>query len=164
MTTPRKPAAKAKKPAARGPAARKAAVAKPGKRGGGRPAFVPNATDRGAVKALVGFGIQQPEIARHLGVSVPTLRKHFKDEIATGLTAANATVAGRLYALTGGKGREAVTACIFWLKTRAGWRETDVVEVTGPDGAPLLAQSQVTFFQIPDNGRGTLAITDQSGD
>ena len=24
-----------------------------------------------------------------------------------------------------GEGREAVTAAIFWLKTRAGWRETN---------------------------------------
>ena len=28
-------------------------------------------------------------------------------------------------------------AMIFWLKARAGWREKQHVEVTGPNGAPL---------------------------
>jgi hypothetical protein len=26
---------------------------------------------------------------------------------------------------------------IFWLKTRAGWKETNVTELTGGDGGPL---------------------------
>jgi hypothetical protein len=30
-------------------------------------------------------------------------------------------VAGNLYRIATGSGREAVTAAIFWLKTRAGW-------------------------------------------
>jgi hypothetical protein len=30
------------------------------------------------------------------------------------------------------------TAQIFWLKTRAGWRETAAFEVTGSNGRPLI--------------------------
>jgi hypothetical protein len=30
-----------------------------------------------------------------------------------------------------------VAAAIFWLKTRAGWRETDRREITGAGGEPL---------------------------
>ena len=34
-----------------------------------------------------------------------------------------AKVAGCLYRIATGRGRDAVTAAIFWLKVRAGWRE-----------------------------------------
>ena len=29
------------------------------------------------------------------------------------------------------------SAAIFWLKTRAGWKETNVNEITGADGQPV---------------------------
>jgi len=38
--------------------------------------------------------------------------------------------------------REAVTAAIFWLKTRAGWRETSLYEVSGRDGGPIEVSEQ----------------------
>jgi hypothetical protein len=37
-------------------------------------------------------------------------------------------VAENLYRKATGEGREAVTAAIFWLKARAGWRETQIHE------------------------------------
>jgi hypothetical protein len=48
-------------------------------------------------------------------------------------------VAENLYRKATGDGREAVTAAIFWLKTRAHWKETSVHEVSGPDGGPIEA-------------------------
>jgi len=41
-----------------------------------------------------------------------------------------------------------VAAAIFWMKARAGWREKQAVEVTGPDGQPLAPQVVVVrrFF------------------
>jgi hypothetical protein len=58
-----------------------------------------------------------------VGVDPKTLRKHYRDELDLGETKANAQVAGYLYnAAKGGN----VTAQIFWLKTRAKWRETPV--------------------------------------
>ncbi len=50
---------------------------------------------------------------------------------------ANAKVAENLYRKATGEGRESVTAAIFWLKTRAGWKETSVHELGGRDGRPL---------------------------
>jgi hypothetical protein len=50
---------------------------------------------------------------------------------------ANACVAESLYRKAVGEGREAVTAAIFWLKTRAGWKETSTPEFTGKDRQPL---------------------------
>ena len=36
-----------------------------------------------------------------------------------------------------GDGSAAVTAAIFWLKTRARWKETIATEHSGPDGKPI---------------------------
>jgi hypothetical protein len=51
------------------------------------------------------------------------MRKHYRDELDLGETEANAQVAGFLFnsAKSGN-----VTAQIFWLKTRARWRQTPV--------------------------------------
>lgn len=68
----------------------------------------------------------QEAIARVIGVSGPTLRKHYRDELDDGVAQANRSVAQSLYMRATGDGRDAVPACIFWLKTRARWRE-DVV-------------------------------------
>ena len=41
---------------------------------------------------------------------------------------ATVRVAENLFRKATGEGREAITAAIFWLKTRAGWRELQIVE------------------------------------
>jgi len=45
---------------------------------------------------------------------------------------ANAKVAENLFRKATGDGREAVIAAIFWMKTRAQWKETSVTELAGP--------------------------------
>ena len=58
-----------------------------------------------------------------VGIDPKTLRKHYREELDLGETKANAQVAGFLFnAAKNGN----VTAQIFWLKTRAKWRETPV--------------------------------------
>ena len=47
----------------------------------------------------------------------------FAHEREAGEAKANARVAENLYRKATGEGREAVTAAIFWLKTRARWKE-----------------------------------------
>ena len=72
---------------------------------------------------MAAYGIPEFDIARVVGVDPKTLRKHYRDELDLGETKANAQVAGYLYnAAKSGN----VTAQIFWLKTRAKWRETPV--------------------------------------
>lgn len=78
---------------------------------------------KGEVSALVSFGFNQDQIAAHLRISVDTLYRRYKEEIETSSIKANAQVAGCLF-------RKAtvdkdLTAMIFWLKTRARWREKD---------------------------------------
>lgn len=103
----------------------------------GRPAFKPTDAQRRQVKAMCAYGIPQEDIARVLAVDPKTLRKHFPDELATGSTEANAKVAESLYKKATGDGASAVTAAIFWLKTRAGWKETSIHQMTGADGGPI---------------------------
>jgi hypothetical protein len=103
----------------------------------GRPSHKPDEASRRQVEALAGYGVREDEIGEFIGVDPKTLRKHYRQELRQGHTKANAKVAENLYRRATGEGREAVTAAIFWLKTRAGWRETLAHEVSGPEGAPI---------------------------
>jgi hypothetical protein len=87
----------------------------------GRRAHKPDPAQRRQVEAMAAYGIPESDISRVVGVDAKTLRKHYRDELDMGETKANAQVAGFLFnsARNGN-----VTAQIFWLKTRARWRET----------------------------------------
>jgi hypothetical protein len=103
----------------------------------GRKAHRPEPSTRRQVEALAGYGVPEAEIAGVVGIDAKTLRKHYRPELDHGHTKANARVAENLYRKATGEGREAVTAAIFWLKTRAGWKETSLHEVGGRDGGPI---------------------------
>jgi hypothetical protein len=85
-----------------------------------RKAHQPDPALRRQVEALAAYGIPESDISRAVGIDPKTLRKHYRDELDLGTTKANAQVAGFLFnsARNGN-----VTAQIFWLKTRARWRE-----------------------------------------
>lgn len=105
-------------------------------RTGGRPPFEVTEDNRQLVLAMTVNGVTAEEVAETLGISQPTLRKYFMEELEHGRRNANAKVARSLYrrALKAddGKDKGAVTAAIFWLKTRAGWKEEERVEQAGP--------------------------------
>src|SRR3989337_240039 len=103
----------------------------------GRRAHRPDSISRRQVGAEAGDGGPEADIARVLTVDPKTLRKHYREELDTGHIKATAKVAENLYRKATGEGREAVTAAIFWLKTRAGWRETSLHEVSGREGGPI---------------------------
>lgn len=92
-------------------------------RRGGRPAFAPTDRDRATVKSMSAFGIPEYEIAKVIGITPPTLRKHFWQELEVGHIEANAKVAQSLFRKATGDGNQSVQAAIFWLKCRAGWRD-----------------------------------------
>ncbi len=96
---------------------------------------------RRQVEALAGFGMPEIDIARVVGIDPKTLRKHYRDELDTGQIKANAKVAESLYRKATGEGREAVVAAIFWLKTRAGWKEIHDVAITATVSAELPTMS-----------------------
>jgi predicted transcriptional regulator len=63
----------------------------------GRPPFKPTATMRRKVEELVSCGMSQDECARALDISVPTLTKHFEEELANGTAKKRAEVIGMIF-------------------------------------------------------------------
>ncbi len=79
--------------------------------------------------------IKNPQTGK--AVDTKTLRAAFRVELKEAKALASAMVAQNLFQHAMGKGREAVTAGIFWMKCQAGWKEAQKVELTGKDGAPI---------------------------
>ncbi len=90
----------------------------------------PTDATRKQVQDYAAIGTSQDDIAKVIGVSKNTLILHYRHELDTAMTKANGAVAGKLYSkcMDGN-----VTAMIFWLKTRARWRETDPLDLSDDD-------------------------------
>ena len=100
--------------------------------------YHPTPEDRQKVEQMAAFGLTQEQIASIMGISKKTLENHYRVELDQGVAKATVVVAQSLVrTATQGKGMPAVTAAIFFLKTRARWREVERLEVTGPEGQPL---------------------------
>jgi hypothetical protein len=112
-----------------------------------RRAFVVNAAVRDKVRHLAGVGVSQDDIAKIIGCAPKTLRKRYRDDLDRGVAEANATVSGYLFAAAKAGN---VTAQIFWLKTRARWREKTAPEdpIAGAD-----TDSKSEVLVLPDNNR-----------
>ncbi|HZQ52678.1 MAG TPA: hypothetical protein VFB14_10805 [Bryobacteraceae bacterium] len=88
-----------------------------------RPTFIATDEKRGQVKAMAALGTRQEDIAKLLGMTPKTLRKHFRSELDLGAIEANAKVLESLFQMaTSGKN---TAATIFWVKTRCGAREQE---------------------------------------
>src|SRR5262245_458831 len=77
---------------------------------------------------MAGYGLSPADISNVLDIDVADLTVSYAKQLTGGQVKANARVAESLYRKAIGEGRESVTAAIFWLKTRARWRETSVHE------------------------------------
>src|SRR5215213_9244997 len=87
-----------------------------------RQSFTPTDELRSKVKKWAALGATHDDIANAIGCTAKTLRRHFRRELDTGVAEANAALSGYLFnAAKAGK----VKAQIFWLKTKAGWREAE---------------------------------------
>jgi hypothetical protein len=95
---------------------------------------VPTKDSRETAKRLSALGVPHEDIATRLKISADTLVKYYKEELDEGRIDANAAIAGTLFQQAK-KGNTA--AAIFWLKTRARWKETQVNEVSGADGGEI---------------------------
>ena len=109
----------------------------------GRKAHRPDPASRRQVEAMAAYGVPEPDIARVVAIDPKTLRKHYRDELDTGHVKANSRIAESLYRKAMGDGPQSVTACIFWLKTRAQWKETTVQEQTVTSLTPTLIVRQI---------------------
>jgi hypothetical protein len=86
---------------------------------------------------MAGYGVPETDIACVPDIDPKTLRRHYRKELDKGHIKASARVAEFLFRKATTEGSQAVTAAIFWLKTRAGWKETSAHEIAGKNGAPL---------------------------
>ena len=93
----------------------------------GHPPHEPTKATRDTVRLHAIVGTRHEMIAQVLQIDVKTLYKYYRRELDTARDLANAQVGGALFnkALAGD-----TTAQIFWMKTRAGWKEKqdDVAE------------------------------------
>ena len=113
-----------------------------------RTAFVVNEAMREKVRYLAGLGVRQDDIAMIIGCAPKTLRKRLRDELDRGVAEANATISGYLFAAAKAGN---IAAIIFWLKTRANWRERMAPDEPIP-GANAESNSEVVLV-LPDNSR-----------
>jgi hypothetical protein len=102
---------------------------------GGRPPHLPTSDTRNKVFMLSSVGTRHEDIATVLSISADTLTKYYKEELDKGRIEANASVAETLFK----QAKEGnTTAMIFWLKSRAKWKESTQHEISGnPDGTPV---------------------------
>ena len=113
-----------------------------------RKEFVANDAMREKVLSLARVGTAQDDIAKIIDRDPKTLRKYFRDELQRGMAEANAEVAGFLFANAKAGN---VAAQIFWLKSRAHWREREASEEPTP-GTDAKSTAQVAVI-LPDHGR-----------
>lgn len=101
------------------------------------PRFEPTEEEREIVKGLAAYGLKPSQIVsavrRPKGykggdgelypISVPTLKKYFREELETAELTANNNVAKALYDTAVDRShKNHVQAAIFWLQARAGWK------------------------------------------
>lgn len=122
---------------------------KTGKHPGGRPPHKPTDATRQTVQLHAMVGTRQEVICDILGISLPILHKYYRAELDTSREKANAAVGGALYkkAMSGD-----TASMIFWMKTRARWRET--VDISNEDGSlkpePVAAAVMAALAKIHD--------------
>lgn len=102
------------------------------------------------VEALAGFGLTAADIACVLDLDPQALQADYHRELEGGSMKANARVAESLYRKATGDGRASVIAAIFWLKTRARWKETSVQEHAGVSNSPIIFQTIYEDRHLPD--------------
>ncbi len=91
--------------------------------------FEPTDADRQLVMLCAAMGLTQEQTAAQVrypaGISVETLVKFYRPELEQGADRLAATIAGNIASIARDRSHpKAVTAAIFWLKARRGWRDS----------------------------------------
>jgi len=109
----------------------------------------PTNEKRSLVKTLAAVGITFEDIATKLGISEKTLTKHYRKELDEGRIDANAEIGRGIYQVAKDGN---VSAMMFWLRTRAGWKETNGLELSGQGGQPIQVITGIKPRKKIDNG------------
>jgi len=104
----------------------------------GRPSHVVTQEKRDRVLEFSGMGLTNAQVAKLMDISQDTLERKYKEELSTAALHKNVNVARNLYNMaTNPEHKSSAQSAMFWMKTRAGWRETNRLEVANPDGSNL---------------------------
>ncbi len=112
----------------------------------------PTEENRRLVKMLAAVGARVDDIGTKLGISHDTVLKYYRQELEEGRIDANAQVAQTLFqqAKSGN-----TAAMIFWMKTRAGWKEKSTHELVGADGGPIQSAMILEVAGVEAKSRDT---------
>jgi len=110
----------------------------------------PTDENRRLVKMLAAVGARVDDIGTKLGISHDTVLKYYRQELEEGRIDANAQVAQTLFqqAKSGN-----TAAMIFWMKTRAGWKEKTTHELVGADGGPIQSATVLEVVGVEAKNR-----------
>lgn len=100
----------------------------------GSPGFDPGFEQAKQVEQMTALGLSVQDIASTLRIEPKLLEKYYKYELNTAAQRINQAVAKvALQSALGGN----TDMVKFWLKSRAGWKETKEVQMTGANGGPI---------------------------
>lgn len=111
---------------------------------GGHTKWIPSPKDIENIQSLSGYGLAMDKIAHICGISERTLERHAKTDkrinvaLLKGRALAEAQVSQSLFE----NALENTSDRIFWLKCRAGWKETNVIEHQGKDGGAIVLEAK----------------------
>ena len=105
-----------------------------------RPKLQPTDEDRKMVRTMAAYGVDQGQIAVRIGIRSPkTLRKYYREELDHGAIEANMRVAQSLFKMATSGNHPA--AAIFWLKSKAGWKDHAGIERSAVAPSPFIVAS-----------------------
>lgn len=109
----------------------------------GSPGFDPGEVQAKQVEQMTALGCSEFDIAATLRIEPRLLKKYYQYELETASTRINERVAKVALQSALGGNNDMVK---FWLRTRAGWKETKEVQMTGANGGPIQFQEVKSKF------------------
>jgi hypothetical protein len=95
--------------------------------------YKPDEKSSKQISLMAGIVLTHDQISKVIGISDETLRRHYKKELEISKSLLNTQVASNLFRIATSSEKGAVAAAIFWMKTRAGWKET--IDISNEDGS-----------------------------
>lgn len=101
----------------------------------GSPGFNPGVAQSREVSVMAALGLEPNEIALVLNIDPKILKRFYGRELGVSNKISNLVVARKALEMASSGRFPDMTK--FWLKSRAGWKETSGLELTGKDGGPV---------------------------
>lgn len=105
----------------------------------GSPGFNPSVAQSREVQVMAALGLEPQEIALVLNIDEKILKRFYKRELSVSGKISNMVVARKALEMAASGRFPDMTK--FWLKSRAKWKETSGLEITGKDGGPVEVSS-----------------------